>query len=270
MIICAVKPGDSVLVLGTGGVSIFALQFARLAGARVYMTSSSDEKLERGRALGATGLINYKRTPEWDKEVLKLTEGRGVNCVIEVGGPGTLARSMQSVAYAGKIALIGVLAGFQGDTNPHPVMRKGASLHGIFVGNQRHARAHERGDRSQRNEARRRQGVSVRAGARCLPLPAKWRPLRQGRNPHLGFLSEVDALTCQVIPFLGRALAAEDGVAMGEAPEAPNDVAGAARRSGRIPRSSCGLAPGHREQALCTRRHQRSWASISSACSSGR
>lgn len=135
MIICAVKPGDSALVLGTGGVSIFALQFARLAGARVYMTSSSDEKLERGRALGATGLINYKRTPEWDKEVLKLTEGRGVNYVIEVGGPGTLARSMQSVAYAGKIALIGVLAGFQGDTNPHPVMRKGASLHGIFVGN---------------------------------------------------------------------------------------------------------------------------------------
>jgi NADPH:quinone reductase-like Zn-dependent oxidoreductase len=135
MIICAVKPGDSVLVLGTGGVSIFALQFARLAGARVYMTSSSDEKLERGRALGATGLINYKRTPEWDKEVLKLTEGRGVNYVIEVGGPGTLARSMQSVSYAGKIALIGVLAGFQGDTNPHPVMRKGASLHGIFVGN---------------------------------------------------------------------------------------------------------------------------------------
>ena len=135
MIVCGVKPGDSVLVLGTGGVSVFALQFARLAGARVYMTSSSDEKLERGRALGAWGLINYKRTPEWDKEVLRLTEGRGVNYVIEVGGPGTLAKSMQSVAYAGKVALIGVLAGFQGDTNPHPVMRKGASLHGIFVGN---------------------------------------------------------------------------------------------------------------------------------------
>ena len=99
------------------------------------MTSSSDEKLERGRALGATGLINYKRTPEWDKEVLKLTNGLGVNYVVEVGGPGTLAKSMQSVAYAGKIALIGVLAGFQGDTNPHPMMRKGASLHGIFVGN---------------------------------------------------------------------------------------------------------------------------------------
>jgi NADPH:quinone reductase-like Zn-dependent oxidoreductase len=135
MIHCAVKPGDSVLVLGTGGVSIFALQLAHLAGAHVYMTSSSDVKLERGRALGATGLINYKSTPEWDKEVLRLTEGRGVNYVVEVGGPGTLARSMQSVGYAGKIALIGFLAGMQGDTNPQPLMRKGASLHGIFVGN---------------------------------------------------------------------------------------------------------------------------------------
>ncbi|HZF25772.1 MAG TPA: NAD(P)-dependent alcohol dehydrogenase, partial [Steroidobacteraceae bacterium] len=111
------------------------LQFARMAGARVYLTSSSDEKLERGQALGATGLVNYKRTPDWDKEILKLTDGRGVNHVIEVGGPGTLGKSMQCVAYAGKIAMIGVLAGFQGDTNPHPVMRKGASMHGIFVGN---------------------------------------------------------------------------------------------------------------------------------------
>jgi NADPH:quinone reductase-like Zn-dependent oxidoreductase len=99
------------------------------------MTSSSDDKLERGRALGASGLINYKRTPEWDKEVLRLREGRGVNYVVEVGGPGTLARSMHSVAYAGKVALIGVLAGFQGDTNPHPLMRKGANLQSIFVGN---------------------------------------------------------------------------------------------------------------------------------------
>jgi len=132
---CQVKAGESVLVLGTGGVSIFALQFARMAGARVYLTSSSDEKLERGQALGATGLVNYKRTPDWDKEILKLTDGRGVNHVIEVGGPGTLGKSMQCVAYAGKIAMIGVLAGFQGDTNPHPVMRKGASMHGIFVGN---------------------------------------------------------------------------------------------------------------------------------------
>jgi NADPH:quinone reductase-like Zn-dependent oxidoreductase len=132
---CRVKPGDSVLLLGTGGVSMFGLQLSRAAGARVLMTSSSDEKLERARKMGASGLINYKRTPEWEKEVLKLTDNLGVDHVIEVGGVGTLARSMQAVGYAGHIALIGVLAGFVGDTNPHPIMRKGAHLHGIFVGN---------------------------------------------------------------------------------------------------------------------------------------
>jgi NADPH:quinone reductase-like Zn-dependent oxidoreductase len=136
--VCRVKSGDSVLLLGTGGVSMFALQLARAAGARVIVTSSSDEKIARAQALGADGGVNYKRTPEWDKAVLALTDGRGVNHVIELGGPGTLARSMRSVAYAGHIALIGVLAGFEGDTNPHPLMLKGASLHGIFVGSRSH------------------------------------------------------------------------------------------------------------------------------------
>ena len=136
--VCRVKPGDSVLVLGSGGVSMFALQLARVAGARVIMTSSSDEKIARGKALGADAGVNYKRTPEWDREVLELTGGRGVDHVIELGGPGTLARSMRSVAYAGHLALIGVLAGFEGDTNPHPIMLKGASMHGIFVGNRTH------------------------------------------------------------------------------------------------------------------------------------
>ncbi len=136
--VCGVKPGDSVLVLGSGGVAMFALQLARAAGARVIMTSSSDEKLARGKALGADAGVNYKRTPEWDREVLELTDGRGVNHVIELGGPGTLARSMRSVAYGGHLALIGVLAGFEGDTNPHPIMLKGASMHGIFVGNRAH------------------------------------------------------------------------------------------------------------------------------------
>jgi NADPH:quinone reductase-like Zn-dependent oxidoreductase len=136
--VCRVKPGDSVLLLGSGGVSMFALQLARASGARVIVTSSSDEKIARARALGADAGVNYKRTPDWDKEVLALTEGRGVDHVIELGGPGTLARSMRAVAYAGHIALIGVLAGFEGDTNPHPLMLKGASLHGIFVGNRAH------------------------------------------------------------------------------------------------------------------------------------
>lgn len=132
---CAVKPGDTVLVMGSGGVSIFALQLARAAGARVVMTSSSDAKLERGRSLGASEGINYRTTPDWEQKVLEVTGGRGVDHIIEVGGPGTLGRSMKCVAYGGRIALIGVLAGLQGDTSPHPLMVKGASLHGIFVGN---------------------------------------------------------------------------------------------------------------------------------------
>ena len=135
MIACQVQPGHTVLVLGTGGVSLFALQLAKAAGARVLITSSSDEKLERARALGAHAGINYLRSSEWGAEVLKLTAQRGVDHVIEVGGAGTLARSMQSVALAGHIALIGVLSGREGDTSPHPIMRKGASMHGIFVGN---------------------------------------------------------------------------------------------------------------------------------------
>ena len=132
--IASIRPGQTVLVLGTGGVSIFAAQIAKAAGARVIMTSSSDPKLERARALGVDTGINYNRTPEWEQEVLKVTDGRGVDCVVEVGGPGTLARSYRSVGFGGRIALIGFLAGFEGDTNPGPLMGKGASLHGVFVG----------------------------------------------------------------------------------------------------------------------------------------
>ena len=132
---CGVRPGDTVLVLGTGGVSTFGLQFARAAGARVIVTSSSDEKLERARELGAWGAINYRRHPDWERQVLEITGGAGATHVVETGGPGTLARSMQAVGYDGHIALIGVLAGLQGDTNPHPLLFKGAHLHGIFVGN---------------------------------------------------------------------------------------------------------------------------------------
>jgi NADPH:quinone reductase-like Zn-dependent oxidoreductase len=132
-----VKAGDSVLCMGTGGVSIFALQFAKTAGARVIVTSSSDDKLQHARELGATEGINYKRTPDWEKQVLELTNGRGVDHIIELGGVGTLARSFQSVAPGGKIALIGVLAGASGDANPLGLMFKRASLHGIFVGSRK-------------------------------------------------------------------------------------------------------------------------------------
>ncbi len=129
-----VKPGDTVLALGTGGVLIFTLQLARAAGARVIVTSSHDEKLARAKAMGASGLVNYKTTPDWATEVLALTGGRGVDHVMEVGGSGTIAQSFRSVAYSGKVVLIGVLAGREGDTAPHPLMLKAASLHGVYVG----------------------------------------------------------------------------------------------------------------------------------------
>lgn len=126
--------GDTVLVLGTGGVSMFALQFAVAAGARVIATSSSDEKLERVKALGASDGINYTRTPDWDKEVLRITGGRGADCVVEVGGTGTLARSFDALAVGGKVCLIGVLTGRAGESSPYALMRKRGNLHGIWVG----------------------------------------------------------------------------------------------------------------------------------------
>ena len=128
-----VKSGDTALVLGTGGVSIFALQFARLHGARVIVTSSSDEKLAKARELGAAEGINYRSTPAWEKRVLELTGGAGVNFVIEVGGAGTLAQSMKAVKPGGQISLIGVLTG-GGEVNPMPILMKNIRVQGIFVG----------------------------------------------------------------------------------------------------------------------------------------
>ncbi len=129
-----IKPGDTVLALGTGGVSMFALQFAGAAGARVLVTSSSDEKIARARKIGASDGVNYKKDPDWEKEVVQLTGGRGVDCVVETGGVGTLAKSYRCVGWQGKVCLIGVLAGPEGQNNPHDLMFKSASLHGIGVG----------------------------------------------------------------------------------------------------------------------------------------
>jgi len=130
----AVEPGQTVLVLGSGGVSMFALQFAVAAGARVIATSSSDAKLERLKALGAAATVNYVRTPEWHKEVLRLTGGRGADCVVEVVGAGTLERSFDSVAEFGKVCLIGVLERRRAEISPYALMWKQATLHGIRVG----------------------------------------------------------------------------------------------------------------------------------------
>ena len=128
-----VTAGETVLVLGTGGVSIFALQFARIHGARVIATSSSDAKLTHLRELGASGVINYKTTPDWDAQVLEMTGGEGVDHVIEVGGSGTLAKSIHAVKLGGRISLIGLLAG-GGQIDPMPMLLKSVTLQGIFVG----------------------------------------------------------------------------------------------------------------------------------------
>lgn len=132
------KAGDTVLTLGTGGVSIFALQFAKMMGARVISTSSSDEKLERLSALGADHTINYKTTPAWGQRVLELTGGRGVDHVIEVGGPGTLPESIDAVRIGGHIALIGVLTGRSGEVPTAKLMAKQARLQGLIVGSRTH------------------------------------------------------------------------------------------------------------------------------------
>lgn len=128
------KPGDCVLLLGTGGVSIWALQLAKAAGLRTIITSSSDEKLERARALGATATINYKNNPEWQNEVLRLTEGRGVDLVLEVGGQDTLTRSIASAGTGGTVAIIGGVSGFGGEFNPFALISGAKRLSGIFVG----------------------------------------------------------------------------------------------------------------------------------------
>jgi NADPH:quinone reductase-like Zn-dependent oxidoreductase len=129
------KPGQTVLLLGTGGVSIFALQFAKAAGARVIITSSDDAKLKHASQLGADHGINYKAHPDWEQEVLRLTAGQGVDLVVEVGGPGTLERSLISVCTGGRIAYIGVLTGLAAQANPVMLIPRAASIHGIFVGN---------------------------------------------------------------------------------------------------------------------------------------
>lgn len=129
----SLKPDDTVLLQGTGGVSIFALQLASVIGCRVIITSSNDEKLQKAEELGATDFINYKTTEDWEKRVLELTEKRGVDHVIEVGGSGTMQKSVTAVRVGGHVAVIGVLSG-KGDFNPTSLLMKSARLQGIYVG----------------------------------------------------------------------------------------------------------------------------------------
>ncbi len=134
MVEAQIKPGDVVLTQGTGGVSIFALQLAKAAGCRVISTSSSDEKLEKLKALGADELINYRSTPDWGGKALELTDGVGVDVVVEIGGAGTLPQSINAVRVGGHISLIGVLAGFAGEVPTAALFSKNAELKGITVG----------------------------------------------------------------------------------------------------------------------------------------
>jgi len=132
------KAGDTVLVQGTGGVSIFALQFAKAMGATVIATSSSDEKLERLRAMGADHLINYKAEPDWGAEARKITDGRGVDHVVEIGGSGTMPQSIVAAKFGGHISLIGVLAGVAGPVATVMIMAKQLRVIGLTVGSRRH------------------------------------------------------------------------------------------------------------------------------------
>jgi NADPH:quinone reductase-like Zn-dependent oxidoreductase len=132
------RAGETVLVQGTGGVSIFALQFAKASGCTVIATSSSDAKLERLKAFGADHLINYKSTPEWGDAARKFTDGQGVDHVVEIGGAGTLGQSVRATRNGGHISLIGVLARFQGDVNTAALMGNQIRLIGITVGSREH------------------------------------------------------------------------------------------------------------------------------------
>ncbi|WP_294392615.1 NAD(P)-dependent alcohol dehydrogenase [uncultured Sphingomonas sp.] len=131
------KAGDTVLLLGTGGVSIWALQIAKLMGATVAITSSSGEKLERAQDLGADFCVNYREQQQWGKTIRDWTGGRGVHHVVEVGGPGTLAQSIEAVRVGGHISLIGVLTGAAGEVPTAALMAKQARLQGLIVGSRR-------------------------------------------------------------------------------------------------------------------------------------
>ena len=126
--------GETVLLLGTGGVSMFALQIAKMFGAKTILTSSSNEKLARAKSLGADETVNYKTTPNWEKVVWNLTGKRGADQIVEVGGPGTLEKSLQAAKHGGKIAQIGVLADPGAKISPLPILGKSLHLNGIYVG----------------------------------------------------------------------------------------------------------------------------------------
>ena len=133
--------GETVLAMGTGGVSIFALQLAKLAGARVILTSSRDDKLARGKALGADELVNYRATPAWDEAARALTAGRGVDHILEVGGAGTLPTSLRALRDGGHLTIVGVLTGKVPDPAAASQNSRGVRVDAVYVGSVRHLEA---------------------------------------------------------------------------------------------------------------------------------
>jgi NADPH:quinone reductase-like Zn-dependent oxidoreductase len=131
------RPGDLVLVQGTGGVSVFALQLARAAGATVFATSSSAAKRERLKAMGAAVTFDYRETPDWGAAARKAAGARGVDVVVEVGGPGTLDQSVAALRYGGTVSILGVLTGTSGPVNTYAIFHKGIRVHGVYVGSVR-------------------------------------------------------------------------------------------------------------------------------------
>jgi NADPH:quinone reductase-like Zn-dependent oxidoreductase len=129
-----IRADDRILIQGTGSVSLFALQFAKMHGAEVIITSSSDEKLERAKAMGADHLINYRETPNWDKKTREITDGYGVDNIIEVGGGGTLSKSIACVTPGGTISVIGILDGIAGEINLGPIVTRNIRLQGVTCG----------------------------------------------------------------------------------------------------------------------------------------
>ncbi len=128
------QAGETIVIQGTGGVALFALQLAKTIGARVILLSSNDEKLEKARQMGAEELINYQKNPNWEELVVEKTGKVGADLVLELGGGGTLARSMEAVKINGRISLVGVLTGFDGQVNPLAILRKSLAVNGIYVG----------------------------------------------------------------------------------------------------------------------------------------
>ena len=144
------RGGEAVVVLGTGGVSVFALQIAKLVGARVIVTSSSEAKLERARSLGADETIDYKKVPDWEKKVRELTGGEGADHVLEVGGGGTFAKSVRATRVGGTISLIGVLAENSTEVNLNPILMQNIRVQGVIVGSRETFEAMNRAIRQHR------------------------------------------------------------------------------------------------------------------------